>query len=73
MNDESGNNGTIRIQQADSVVLLINAQTAYQLKSSVFTASPENKFTGNEHPHRAVSQCIQKRPTKDMRYCAKSI
>ena len=60
MNDESGNNGTIRIQQADSVVLLINAQTAYQLKSSVFTASPENKFTGNEHPHRAVSQCIQK-------------
>jgi alpha-L-fucosidase 2 len=64
MNDESGNNGTIRIQQADSVVLLINAQTAYQLKSSVFTASPENKFTGNEHPHRAVSQCIQKAADK---------
>lgn len=64
MNDESGNNGTIRIQQADSVVLLINTQTAYQLKSSVFTASPENKFTGNEHPHRAVSQCIQKAADK---------
>lgn len=64
MNDELGNNGTIRIQQADSVVLLINAQTAYQLKSSVFTASPENKFTGNEHPHRAVSQCIQKAADK---------
>ena len=64
MNDESGNNGTIRIQQADSVVLLINAQTAYQLKSSVFTASPENTFTGNEHPHRAVSQCIQKAADK---------
>lgn len=64
MNDESGNNGTIRIQQADSVVLLINAQTAYQLKSSVFTASPENKFTGNEHPHHAVSQCIQKAADK---------
>lgn len=64
MNDESGNNGTIRIQQVDSVVLLINAQTAYQLKSSVFTASPENKFTGNEHPHRAVSQCIQKAADK---------
>ena len=64
MNDESGNNGTIRIQQADSVVLLINAQTAYQLKSSVFTASPENKFTGNEHPHRAVSQGIQKAADK---------
>lgn len=64
VNDESGNNGTIRIQQADSVVLLINAQTAYQLKSSVFTASPENKFTGNEHPHRAVSQCIQKAADK---------
>lgn len=64
MNDELGNNGTIRIQQADSVVLLINAQTAYQLKSSVFTASPENKFTGNEHPHRTVSQCIQKAADK---------
>lgn len=63
-NDESGNNGTIRIQQADSVVLLIAAQTAYQLKSSVFTASPESKFTGNEHPHRAVSQCIQKAADK---------
>lgn len=64
VNDESGNNGTIRIQKADSVVLLINAQTAYQLKSSVFTASPENKFTGNEHPHHAVSQCIQKATDK---------
>lgn len=63
-NDESGDNGTIRVQQADSVVLLINAQTAYQLKSSVFTASPANKFIGNEHPHRAVSQCIQKATDK---------
>lgn len=60
MNDESGDNGTIRIEQADSVVLLINAQTAYQLKSSVFTESPENKFNGNEHPHRSVSECIRK-------------
>lgn len=63
-NDESGNNGIIRVQQADSVVLLIAAQTAYQLKSSVFTASPENKFTGNEHPHRAVSQCIREAADK---------
>lgn len=63
-NDDSGDNGTIRVEQADSVVLLINAQTAYQLKSSVFTASPENKFTGNEHPHRSVSECIQKATDK---------
>lgn len=59
-NDESGENGTIRVEQADSVVLLINAQTAYQLNSSVFTESPENKFKGNEHPHRSVSECIRK-------------
>lgn len=64
MNDESGDNGTIRIEQADSVVLLINAQTAYQLKSSVFTASPENKFKRNEHPHRSVSECIRKATDK---------
>lgn len=64
MNDESGDNGTIRVEQADSVVLLINAQTAYQLKSSVFTASPENKFKGNEHPHRSVSECIRKATDK---------
>lgn len=59
-NDESGENGTIRVEQADSVVLLINAQTAYQLNSSVFTESPENKFKGNEHPHRSVGECIRK-------------
>lgn len=64
MNDESGDNGTIRVEQADSVVLLINAQTAYQLKSSVFTESPENKFKGNEHPHRSVSECIRKATDK---------
>lgn len=63
-NDESGNNGTISVQQADSIVLLINAQTAYQLKSSVFTHSPETKFEGNEHPHQAVSRCIQKSADK---------
>lgn len=59
-NDESEDNGTIRVEQADSVILLINAQTAYQLNSSVFTESPENKFKGNEHPHRSVSECIRK-------------
>lgn len=64
MNDDSGDNGTIRVEQADSVVLLINAQTAYQLKSSVFTESPENKFKGNEHPHRSVSECIRKATDK---------
>lgn len=58
-NDESGDHGTITVKQADSVVILVNAQTAYQLKSAVFTASPENKFTGNEHPHHSVSQCIR--------------
>lgn len=63
-NDESGDNGTIRVEQADSVVLLINAQTAYQLNSSVFTESPENKFKGNEHPHRSVSECIRKAADK---------
>lgn len=63
-NDKSGDNGTIRVEQADSVVLLINAQTAYQLNSSVFTESPENKFKGNEHPHRSVSECIRKAADK---------
>lgn len=58
-NNEFGNHGIIHVQDADSVVLLISAKTAYQLKSSVFTSSLENKFNGNEHPHKSVSQCIQ--------------
>jgi len=57
-NDADGDNGTIEVKAADSVVILIAAQTSYQLKSSVFTELPENKFKGNDDPHNAVLQYI---------------
>lgn len=56
-NDVYGN-GIICVQKADSVVLLITAKTSYQLKSSVFTALPEDKFKENEHPHNLVCRLI---------------
>ena len=63
-NDADGDHGMIQVNNADSVVLLIAAGTSYQLNETLFTLAPENKFTGNEHPHAAVTrriaQAIQK-------------
>lgn len=57
-NDPWGGNGTIEVQHADSAILLISAATSYQLKSSVFTSSPNKKFAGNKHPHEQISHII---------------
>lgn len=63
-NDINEDHGMIQVNNADSVVLVIAAKTAYQLNQSVFTLSPENKFANNEHPHAAVAQCITQATNK---------
>lgn len=52
------NNSTIDISKADSVILYISAATSYQLKDSVFLLPNAEKFKGNTHPHKQVSECI---------------
>lgn len=51
-------NGTIVVQQADSVELLIAAATSYALNEKVFLLPPAEKCAGNEHPHRRLSERI---------------
>lgn len=58
-NDALGDNGTITVQQADSVVLYIHARTAYQLGSDLFCLPADKKISG-EHPHKAVTECMRK-------------
>lgn len=64
VNDTNQDHGSIQVNEADSVVLLITAKTSYKLDDSVFTLSPEKKFMNNEHPHAAVSQCISQATDK---------
>ena len=51
-------NGIIKIQKADSVVLYIAASTSYELNEKVFLLPPKEKCRGNEHPHKKVSDRI---------------
>ena len=59
-NDAQNDHGTIRVNQADSVVLFVAAGTSYQLNEEVFVLPAKEKCAGNEHPHRAVSERIAK-------------
>lgn len=59
-NDEQNDHGVIMVNQADSVVLFIAAGTSYHLDENTFLVSPIKKFEGNEHPHRMVSERIEK-------------
>ena len=58
-NDDSGDHGTIEVNQADSVVLLLTAGTSYRLEERVFLLSGTDKCKGNSHPHEAVSARIK--------------
>lgn len=57
-NDRNSDHGMIRVDSADSVVLLITAGTSYRLCEELFLNDPKNKLKGNEHPHAAVSARI---------------
>lgn len=57
-NDESNDHGTIQVNRADSVVLLLTAGTSYRLEERVFLVSGADKCKGNPHPHRAISSRI---------------
>lgn len=54
-----GKQNTIVVNQADSAVIFIAAATSYQLNDSIFLLPPLEKFRGNEHPHRQVSERIK--------------
>lgn len=55
-----GNNNTIDISKADSVMLYIAAATSYELKESVFILPNADKFRANSHPHNRVAERIKK-------------
>lgn len=57
-NDASGDHGIIRVNRADSVVLLLTAATSYRLEERVFLSSGADKCKGNPHPHENVSARI---------------
>lgn len=58
-NDESGDHGTITVENADSVMILMAVGTNYELNSSVFTTSNrEQKLDGTLDPHEKVSAMI---------------
>lgn len=57
-NDIHGDHGMIRVNEADSVSLLITAQTSYHLNESLFVLPPEKKVAGYAHPHEAVCKTI---------------
>ncbi|MFV0545974.1 MAG: glycosyl hydrolase family 95 catalytic domain-containing protein [Bacteroides sp.] len=59
-----GKNGVIEVNNADSVVLYIAAATSYQLNESVFLRPNAEKFKGNEHPHRLVTERIERATEK---------
>jgi alpha-L-fucosidase 2 len=55
-----GGKGRIRVTKANSVVLLISADTNYVLNESVFTQGTHNeKLDINQKPHAAVSKRIR--------------
>lgn len=62
--DGLSGNGIITVQHADSVVLFISAGTSYELNENVFLLPPAQKCFGNEHPHRKISEHIQKASSK---------
>ena len=59
MNDSDGGNGMIRIDDADSVDLLIMAKTSYKLDEDIFLLPHNKKVAGNPHPHEALSKSIE--------------
>lgn len=63
-NDPASDHGMIRLDNADSAVLLIAAGTSYKLCEELFLNEPQKKLTGNEHPHAAVSARIAKAVAK---------
>ena len=57
--------GTIKVENADSVVILIAVGTNYQLDPKVFLENkPEKKLAGFPDPHAKVSQYIGNAATK---------
>lgn len=58
-NDAKGENGSILVKQADSLLIMVSLGTNYELKPSVFTESdPAKKLQGTLHPHQKVSSTI---------------
>lgn len=56
-NDANGENGTISVADADSVVVLFTEGTNYKLDAQAFSESdPAKKLAGNPAPHAAVTE-----------------
>lgn len=59
-NDSNADHGTIRVENADSAVILLALGTNYRLSPQVFSAKPSEKLKGCPDPHAEISQRLTK-------------
>lgn len=63
-NHSYADQGTIRVENADSAVILLSLGTNYQLSPQVFSNKPAEKLNGHPDPHEEISQRIIKATQK---------
>jgi len=59
-NDSNADHGTIRVENADSAVILLALGTNYHLSPQVFSGKPSEKLKGCPDPHAEISQRLTK-------------
>lgn len=59
-NDSNADHGTIRVENADSAVILLALGTNYRLSPQVFSGKPSEKLKGFPDPHAEISQRLTK-------------
>lgn len=63
-NDSDGGNGMIRIERADSVLVLFTLGTNYQLDHVVFSNPPAKKLVNGIDPHDQIVKTLKKAEDK---------
>lgn len=63
-NDSNADHGTIRVENADSAVILLALGTNYRLSPQVFANKPAEKLKGCPDPHTEISQRLIKATQK---------
>ena len=63
-NDSNADHGTIRVENADSAVILLALGTNYRLSPQVFANKPAEKLKGYPDPHTEISQRLIKATQK---------
>ena len=62
--DSDGDNGVIRVERADSVLVLFTLGTNYQLGHAVFSNPPTKKLIDGIDPHEQIVETLRKAEAK---------